>query len=84
MADSGGGMFSQRLDRILHEHNNVERRRLSTVSNFNHMNLGFPGDAVPWMPERIFSKDGSIAVTKSNRFSCVPGYTYSSIEMKYM
>ena len=48
------------------------------------MNLGFSGDAVPWMPERIFSKDGGIAVTKSNRFSCVPEYTYSSIEMKYM
>lgn len=79
-----GGMFSQRLDRILHEHNDVERRQLSTVSNFNYMNLDFSGDAVPRMPEWIFFKDGSIAVTKSNRFSYVPEHTHSFIEMNYM
>lgn len=77
-------MFSQRLDRILHEHNDVERRQLSTVSNFNYMNLDFSGDAVPRMPEWIFFKDGSIAVTKSNRFSYVPEHTHSFIEMNYM
>lgn len=77
-------MFPQRLDRILYEHNNVERRQLSTVSNFNYMNLDFSGEALPQMPEWIFSKDGSIAVTESNRFSCVPEHAHSSIEMNYM
>jgi AraC-like DNA-binding protein/mannose-6-phosphate isomerase-like protein (cupin superfamily) len=80
-----GRMFSEELNRILHEHNSVERQQYATKgNNFNYMNLDFADIEVPQMPEWSFFENGSIAITKNNRFSYVPEHTHSFIEMNYM
>lgn len=78
-------MFSQRLFDLLHEHNSVESHQFANAGdNLNYMNLDFTQNSVPQMPEWIFFRDGSIAITKNNRFSYVPEHTHSFIEMNYM
>ncbi|AMV63549.1 AraC family transcriptional regulator [Pediococcus damnosus] len=77
-------MSTIRLDPTLFALNNVEKSQLTNGENYNYMDLDFINNPIPRMPAWDFFKKGSIAVTKSNRFSYVPAHTHSFMELNYM
>ncbi|MCV3322518.1 AraC family transcriptional regulator [Pediococcus ethanolidurans] len=77
-------MPSIKLDNMLYALNDIEKSQLSKGENYNYMDLDFINNPIPQMPQWNFFKNGSIAVTKSNRFSYVPAHTHSFIELNYM